>query len=348
MFRTIEAMDRIQREANGTLQGMDTLPPEEVIFGRSAAMDFVRKRARKVAPANVPLLIQGEGGTGKEVLARWIHGISAVSGGEFVKVNCAAIPRTLLESELFGYEKGAFTGATRSRPGRLELADNGTLFLDEISDLDLELQSKLLHFLQDGRFCPIGSNIERSVNARLICTSHKDLAEQIHAGKFRADLFYRINVVQLRLPPLRERREDIPALAEYLRAKHMKQFEKDCESFRAETILFLQNMNWPGNLRELSNGIARYVLIGPEASVSHGPSQKPFHAASIPSPELGAIPLKRIAKEAVRKMERSVIVAALKANHWNRRKTAQELKISYRALIYKIRSARLTDRNQQF
>ena len=339
-------MDRIQREENGTLREWNALPPEEVIFGHSEAMDFVRKRVCKVAGASVPLLIHGEGGTGKEVLARWIHGRSAVKNGEFVKVNCAAIPRTLLESELFGYEKGAFTGANNSRPGRVELADNGTLFLDDISDLDLDLQSKLLHFLQDGRFCPIGSNAERTVNTRLICATHKDLAQQINIGKFRADLFYRINVVQLNLPPLRERREDIPALAEYFRTKHMKQFEKDCESFRAEMILFLQNMNWPGNVRELSNGVARYVLIGPDVSVSQEASQKHLHAASVSPIEPSAIPLKRITKEAIRKMERSVVVEALRANHWNRQKTAQALKISYRALIYKIRDAGLTPRNR--
>jgi two-component system response regulator AtoC len=339
-------MDRIQREATGALHGWHTLPPEEVIFGRSEAMDFVRKRVCKVASANVPLLIQGEGGTGKEVLARWIHERSAVRGGEFVKVSCAAIPRALLESELFGYEKGAFTGANNSKPGRIQLADNGTLFLDEISDLDLDLQSKLLHFLQDGRFNRIGGNTEITVNTRLICATQKDLAEQINIGRFRADLFYRINVVQLRLPPLRERREDIPVLAEYLRVKHMKQFEKDCESFRSEMIQFLQNMNWPGNVRELSNGIARYVLIGPEASVSQDLPRRNSQGASKPSIETVAIPLKRIAKEAVRKMERTVIVDALRANHWNRRKTAEALKISYRALIYKIRDAGLTPRNR--
>src|SRR5579872_3995440 len=189
-------MDGIQGKANGARQGWNTLPPEEVIFGQSEAMAIVRKRARKVATASVPLLIQGEGGAGKEVLARWIHGRSAAGTGEFVKVSCAAIPRALMESELFGYEKGAFTGANDSRPGRVELADNGTLFLDEIADLDLDLQSKLLHFLQDGRFCPLGSNAERTVNIRLICATHKNLAEQINIGRFRADLFYRINVVQ--------------------------------------------------------------------------------------------------------------------------------------------------------
>jgi two-component system response regulator AtoC len=338
-FATIEAMDRIHREQNGALSGMQTLPPEEIIFGRSEAMELVRKRVCKVATTSVPLLIQGEGGTGKEVLARWIHERSAVSNGEFVKVNCAAIPRTLLESELFGYEKGAFTGANNSQAGRVELAHNGTLFLDEISDLDIDLQSKLLHFLQDGRFCPVGGLTEKTVNARLMCATHEDLAEQVNRGRFRADLFYRINVIQLNMPPLRERREDIPALAEYLRAKHMKQFERDCDSFRAEMIQFLQNMNWPGNMRELSNGIARYVLIGPDASVSQEPLQKNSHAASIRPVEPGVIPLKRITKEAIRQMEHKLVVEALKANRWNRRKTAQTLKISYRALIYKIREA---------
>ena len=178
-------------------------------------MDLVRKRLMKVAPSDIPVLIQGEGGTGKELCARWIHAHSAFGSGEFVKVNCAAIPGTLLESELFGYEKGAFTGANSCKPGRVELANNGTLFLEEIADLDLGLQSKLLHFLQDGCFSRIGDTTERVVNTRLICASRRNLAEEVNCGRFRADLFNRINVVQIALPKLCERREVIPVFAEY-------------------------------------------------------------------------------------------------------------------------------------
>lgn len=339
-------MTAVHTQGNGPQAGGESLPPEEVIFGRTEVMEYVRKRAKKVAATNVPVLIQGEGGTGKELFARWIHAHSTFGNGEFVKVNCAAIPGTLLESELFGYEKGAFTGATSSKPGRVELAHNGTLFLDEIADLDLSLQSKLLHFLQDGCFARIGDTAERAVNARLISATRRDLAQEVDAGKFRGDLFYRINVVQLRLPKLSERREDIPTLAEYFRGLHMKQFAKESKPLSSEMIGYLLNLPWPGNVRELSNGIARYILIGPEAVLaSDRPQKLPPASWGAPS-ETETIPLKHLSKRAVREMERNLIVEALRANHWNRRKTAQSLKISYRALIYKIREAGLVPQHR--
>jgi two-component system, NtrC family, response regulator AtoC len=300
-------------------------------------MSLVRQKAEKVASTNVPVLVEGAGGTGKELIARWIHARSPRCSGPFIKVNCAAIPGALLESELFGYEKGAFTGAYNRKPGRVEQADTGTLFLDEIGDLDLSLQSKLLHFLQDGRFTRIGDTSERSVDIRLICATNRNLAEEIKSGRFRADLFYRINVVQVRLPCLRERSEDLPVLAEYFRAIYMQQFERECEPLSPEVIGYLSSLSWPGNVREFSNGIARYVLIGPEATLAPESHRRRL-------PEGGTIPLKRLTKEAVREMERTVIMEALKANQWNRRKTAEALKISYRALIYKIRDAGLSQR----
>jgi two-component system response regulator AtoC len=329
----------------GLLATTNFLPPEEIIFGRSAAMNAVRRILAKLAGTNIPVVLNGEGGTGKELLARWIHTHSLHSNGEFVKVNCAAIPNLLLESELFGYEKGAFTGAVSSKPGRFELANNGTLFLDEIEDLDLSLQGKLLHFLQDGSFCRIGDNTERLIDTRLICATNKDLEEQIKRNRFRADLFYRINVVQLRLPNLRDRREDIPELAEYLRTRYEKQFEKRAAPFRPEMLGYLQNRSWPGNVRELSNEIARYVLIGSDGSID-GDQSRGWESASVTAAAgKGAVSLKRIAKEAVREMERNVILQALRANQWNRRKTAQTLKISYRALIYKISEAGLSSKS---
>ncbi|HYL61466.1 MAG TPA: sigma-54 dependent transcriptional regulator [Candidatus Methylomirabilis sp.] len=317
------------------------LPPDDVIFGRSAVMAALRKRADKVCQTDLPVLVCGDRGTGKETLAQWIHAHSAYRGGPFVKVNCAALPSNLLESELFGYQKGAFTGAAYSKPGRVELAANGTLFLDEITDLDIGLQSKILHFLQDGRFSRLGDETERVVQTRLICSTGKELQGEIDAGRFRADLFYRISVVQLRLPLLRERCEDIPLLAEYLRAAYEKQFDKKAERFGREILNYWQNQIWPGNLRELANGVARYVLIGPEAAESLAlPLQRPKTAT-----KAGALPLKQIADEAVREMEKNVILDALRENRWNRRRTAESLKISYRALIYKIRHAGIVSRN---
>ena len=316
------------------------MPPDEIIFGRSAAMEELRRRAAKVCGTNVPILLEGEGGTGKEVLARWIHKHSQSCNGLFVKVNCAAIPGTLLESELFGYEKGAFTGAHASKPGRVELAHNGTLFLDEIADLDLGLQSKLLQFLQDGQFSRIGDETGRTVEARLICATNRNPEQEIAAGRFRADLYYRINVVRMRLPRLRERREDIAILTEYFREQHAKQFTKESAPLEPQMLNYLRNLDWPGNLRELSNGIARYVLLGPEAAIA--PESKPRTAAAqMAADETHVVPLKHIAKEAIRELERSAILEALQTNQWNRRETAKSLKISYRALIYKIRNTGL-------
>src|SRR5882672_6599938 len=190
-------------------------PPEAVIFGHSEVMQALRNRMDKVASANVPVLIQGESGTGKDIIARMIHGLSPWRSGPFVKVNCPAIPGTLLESELFGYEKGAFTGAYGSKPGRVEQAHRGTLFMDEISELDMGLQSKLLQLLQDGQFCRIGAQEDKKVEVRVVCATNRNLETEIQNGTFRQDLFYRINVVNIYLPPLRERRVDIESLVNF-------------------------------------------------------------------------------------------------------------------------------------
>ena len=322
------------RKNKGT-EPVNLLPPDGVLFGQSPEMQEVRQRAEKVCRTNISVLLVGAGGTGKEVLARWIHKHSTLCNGQFVKVNCAAIPGTLLESELFGYERGAFTGAYASKPGRVELAHNGTLFLDEIADLDPSLQSKLLHFLQDGRFSRIGDEVERTVKTRLICATNKDLQEEIDTQRFRADLYYRINVVQLRLPCLRERRGDIPALVDYFLDQFQKQFAKQAESLNEERLRYLQELNWPGNIRELSNRITRHVLIGANASIAEERPQPPQPADKV------VASLKSISKEAIRSIERSIILEALRTNQWNRRRTAKALKISYRGLIYKIRDAGL-------
>ena len=336
------AKERPTRSASW--ERLDQVPPDPVLFGRTAVMAGMRLRAEKICRTNVPVLLCGEGGTGKEALARWIHANSAYASGEFVKVSCAAIPGTLLESELFGYEQGAFTGAIVAKPGRVEMAHRGTLFLDEIADLDLNLQSKLLQFLQDGTFSRIGDNAERRIDARVICATHKDLDQETEAGRFRQDLFYRIHGFRFKVPTLRERREDIPALAEFFRAHFEKQFGTKRDAFPPEMLEYFQNLNWPGNLRELSNGVARYVLIGPEAAIYQEYAPKKIRAVRSAEGNGTPMTLKRLAKDAIREMERNVILEALRANQWNRRKTAQALKISYRTLIYKIHEAGLMTR----
>src|SRR5262249_25713518 len=196
----------------------------------------VRQRALKTCRTNVPVLLTGNGGTGKEVLARWIHAHSAFSTGEFVKVNCAALPSSLLESELFGHEKGAFTGEDISRPGRVERAHGGTLFLDGIADLDSALQSKLLHFLQDGYFSRLGDSSERVVDTRVICATSRRLEDEIAMGRFRPDLYYRINVLKIEMPRLTQRREDVPQLAEYFRHLHLHHFSNPSHPFRPQLL----------------------------------------------------------------------------------------------------------------
>jgi two-component system, NtrC family, response regulator AtoC len=318
-------------------------PPDEVLFGVSKAMQVVRQRVEKAAATNLAILIEGNAGTGKELLAWWIHASSPWKNGSLIKVNCAAIPGALLESELFGYEKGAFTGACKFKPGRVELARGGTLLLDEIADMDLGLQAKLLQFLQDGYFSRIGSDQEQRVETRVICTTSRTLEREVDDGRFRGDLYYRINGLRVRLPRLRERREDIPLLAEHFLKQYQARFEKETQPFSAAFLEQLQNWDWPGNIRELQNSVARYVLLGAGEQPEFASSPRRRGATAGTTADR-PIPLKRIAREAVRETERRLILEVLQANRWNRRRTAEALKISYRALIYKIREAGLAHR----
>lgn len=325
----------------------NVLPPEEIIFGRSAAMQHIRRVVEKVLSTDVPILILGENGTGKGLLAQYIHSRSCFSSGSFVKVNCAAIPGALLESELFGYEKGSFTDANVSKPGYVDMADRGTLFLDEIADLDLALQAKILQLLQDGHYSRIGDNIERCVNLRVICASNRSLGGEIESGRFRQDLFYRINVITINLPGLRERREDILTLAEYFLGQLNVRFERNVPPLSQEVIETLAQREWRGNIRELENLMARYALLGSLESVSREPPAKRSSVAPIRLSLDGTISLKRLAKQAVREIESNLILEVLRDNKWNRRKAAEVLKISYRALIYKIQEAGLAQKNDR-
>ena len=323
------------------VQSLGEIPPDAVVFGRSSVMQAVRDRLDKVAGANVPVLIQGESGTGKDIIARLIHSFSPWKTGPYVKVNCPAIPGTLLESELFGYEKGAFTGAYGMKPGRVELAHRGTLFLDEISELDLALQSKLLQLLQDGQFCRIGAQEDKKVEVRIVCATNRVLETEIENGTFRQDLFYRINVVNLRLPALRERRADIEDLANYFLEYYNRKYNCRARNLSSELVSILQKYHWPGNIRELENLIKRYVILGNEDVITTdlvSREQEYFN------PEInldGPISLKKLTRQAVRELERKVILKVLQANHWNRKQAARALSISYRALLYKIRDAGL-------
>jgi two-component system response regulator AtoC len=323
------------------IQPLGEMPPDPVVFGGTEAMRALRERLAKIAGANVPVLIQGESGTGKDIIARMIHASSPWKTGPWVKVNCPAIPGTLLESELFGYEKGAFTGAYGTKPGRVEMAHRGTLFLDEISELDMALQSKLLQLLQDGQFCRIGAQEDKKVEVRVVCATNRKLEEEIAAGNFRADLFYRINVVNLYMPPLRERASDIPQLISYFIEYYNRKFNARAVPPSPDLMNSLKKYHWPGNVRELENLMKRYVILGTEDSISGDlhPHEPDFFNADISVD--GPISLKKITRQAVRELERKIILKVLQHHHWNRKQAARALNISYRALLYKIRDAGL-------
>jgi two-component system response regulator AtoC len=321
---------------NGHTGFLAGIPPEAVVFGITDRMQSLQRKLRIVAQANVPVLITGENGTGKEILARIIHHHSSWSNGSFVKVNCPAIPGTLLESELFGYERGAFTGAYTAKPGRVELAHHGTLFLDEIGEMDLGIQAKLLQLLQDGQFCRIGGQEEKKVEVQVVCATNRDLESEITAGRFRRDLFYRINVVQIQVPPLRHRAQDIPALASYFLEIYGQKFAVRPKAVPTSLMDLLLNYSWPGNIRQLENLMKRYVILGNEEALTSELVSRGANCFDPVIPSDGRISLKRATRDATRELERRIIVRVLHAHNWNRKKAAKAMSISYRALLYKI------------
>ena len=317
------------------------LPPIEVVFGSSSKMAMAKEILLRVANTNVPVLVEGESGTGKEIFAKLLHASSDRATSPWVKVTCPAIPQSLIESELFGYEKGAFTGAYSSKRGRVELGHMGTLFLDEIDSLDLSVQVKLLQLLQDGSFMRVGGQESRRVNTRLISAARGNLRQQTADGSFRRDLFFRINAVTVEMPPLRQRLEDLPVLIEYFLDRHSKAFNRDARPISRDLLRLMQNYAWPGNIRQLENMIRSYVLIG---------NQEALAAELVPTVRSGLddvidlsnpISLKRVTKNAMQELERQVILRVLQANSWNRRKTARWLNISYRSLLYKLQDAQV-------
>jgi len=270
-------------------------------LGESPALEHVLKQARMVADADCAVLVLGETGTGKDLLARAIHRMSRRKEQNFVKINCAAIPTRLLESELFGHEKGAFTGAVMQKIGRLELADEGTLLLDEIGDLPLELQPKLLRVLQDGEFERLGGMRTIRVSVRMIAATNRDLAKQVADGSFRSDLFYRLNVFPLRMPALRERREDIPQLVRHFVKKFSRQMDKNIETIASELMEGLQQWDWPGNVRELEHFVERSAIMTTGTVMQGAPPE-------LEKGERGAIVVDRTLES----MERDYILQALR------------------------------------
>src|SRR5271169_5925080 len=338
---------RMPTLASGSFEGAITgqpLPPESVIFGQTPAMRDVRQKLERVAGANLSILITGESGTGKDIIARLLHLYSPWASGPFVKVNCPAIPGTLLESELFGYERGAFTGAFGTKPGRVELAHRGTLFLDEISELDPSMQAKLLQLLQDGQFSRIGSQEDKKVEVRVVSATNRELHHEIDAGNFRHDLFYRIAAMTIHLPPLRERAVDLPLLCEYLLQYYNDKLNGSAPPLRPALLAKMQRYSWPGNVRQLENLIKRYVVMGTE-DVILSELLQPNERDNVNNLMIdGPVSLKKLTRQTVRKLEARIILNALHANNWNRKKAARSLDISYRALLYKLKEVGIPQR----
>jgi len=280
----------------------------EQLIGKSRTLDVVLDQVERVAPTDSTVLIQGETGTGKELIARAVHNVSSRCGRPFIKLNCAAIPDALLESELFGHERGAFTGAVAQKVGRFEMADNGTLFLDEVGDIPLALQPKLLRVLQEQEFERLGGTRTHQVDVRLVAATNRDLAAMVKRREFRDDLYYRLNVFPIQLPPLRARTEDIPLLVAHFVEIYSRRMGKQIEHIPAETMSALSSYHWPGNIRELQNFIERSVIL------SAGTTLRPPLAELRHSPELeslGAITLEEAERDHIRKtLEYTKLVVA--------------------------------------
>ena len=336
------------------------------LFGTSARMEEIKNTIEQVADTSATVLIRGESGTGKEVVARMIYGQSLRREKPFIKVNCAAIPHELLESELFGYEPGAFTGANRQKLGKFDQANYGTLFLDEVSEMHPALQAKLLHVLQDGQFSRLGGKRDIAVDVRVLAATNKFLEQAVAQGAFREDLFYRLNVVTIHIPPLRDRREEIPLFLDFFLRKYSEFYGKQPPAFSEYAVGRMMDYTWPGNIRELENLVKRYVIVGNESQIIRELStHKPImysEAATSPSAPPAPQPLQpppvnenhrhagnsnqladdrpsllEIGRRAAMKAEREAIERVLLETRWNRRQAAKILKISYKALLNKLK-----------
>ncbi len=329
-----------------------------MLAGDSQKMREIRDIVEQVADTDITVLVRGDSGTGKEVVARQLYQLSGRRDKPFVKVNCAALPSELLESELFGFEKGAFTGAQKRKLGKFEYANHGTIFLDEISEMHPSLQAKLLQVLQDGEFSRLGSESDVHVDTRIIAATNRNLEEAVADGSFREDLYYRLNVVTVHLPPLRERKDSIPLLIDQFLQKNNEQYNKSLTHLNPETMEALQRYDWPGNIRELENMIRRMVVLGNEQAVIDEIEQLSQRSGaseevkdSLDLDALGAdfsseqgIDLKRISRRAAQLAEKRVIERVLEQTRWNRKEAAERLQISYKALLYKMKENGLSDR----
>lgn len=333
-------------------------------IGANARMLRLKEMSRQVADADVPLLILGESGVGKEVVARFIHANSRRRDKPFIKVNCAALPNDLLESELFGYERGAFTGAMVDKPGKFELADKGTIVLDEIAEMSPHLQAKLLHVLQDGEYSRLGGKRAVRADARVIALTNRKLNEYVAKGDFREDLYFRLNVIRMEVPPLRERKEDIPFLCTYFLQKYLGKYNTTVQELPKELLDAFMQYDWPGNIRQFENAIKRYLIL-PDvemavADLNEAPiaNTHALAAAARPAalaPVLPFVPpqrntapegisLKDVGAQAAESAEREVVLRVLDETNWNRKQAARRLGICYKALLNKLKKWQIESR----
>jgi len=353
-----KALDnRALEEEVKSLRGRVRNEAEDLLLGGdNPRMREVRDIIEQVADTDITVLVRGESGTGKEVVARALHQLGNRRNRPFVKVNCAALPSELLESELFGFEKGAFTGAQKRKLGKFEYANQGTIFLDEISEMAPGLQAKLLQVLQDGEFSRLGGESDVRVDARIIAATNRNLEEAVKQGEFREDLYYRLNVVTIHIPPLRERLDAIPLLVEHFLGMYNEQYRKSVDKLTTETLELLMEYHWPGNVRELENMVKRMVVLGSEQTVVQEIRKREAPAIALAEEEeldlaaLGAdfssgreLDLKAISKRAAQIAEKKVIERVLGQTRWNRKEAAERLQISYKALLYKMKENGLSE-----
>jgi two-component system, NtrC family, response regulator AtoC len=311
---------------------------EELALCGSPRMREIRSTIKLISGPDVTVLVRGETGTGKDVVARSIHYQSARRARPFIKVNCAALPRDLLESELFGHERGAFTGAHELKIGKFELANQGTMFLDEIGDLHPDLQGKLLHVLQDGQFSRVGGRTTIKVDVRVLAATNQDLERNVAAGTFREDLFYRLNVIQITVPPLRDRPEEIPTLAQYFVHRYCQRFQREPFTLTPDTLRKLMQQRYAGNVRELENIVKRMIVLDDPFLLKNGvATATPTPTEEPPPAKLATVSLKDIGRRAAQQAERAAILQMLEQTRWNRLRAARQLNISYRALLYKMK-----------
>jgi len=337
---------KLKEEVKPLKRQLDSYVDAGNILSTNPKVLRIKEIAKQVADTDVPVLVSGESGVGKEVLARFIHANSSRHDKPFVKVNCAALPDDLLESELFGYERGAFTGALNEKPGKFELADKGTILLDEIGEMTSHLQAKLLHVLQDSEYTRLGGKRTVRVDARVLASTNVNLEEHVASAKFREDLYFRLNVIRVDIPPLRERREDIPILCNYFLCKYRDRYKSTIDEIVPSLMDSFLRYDWPGNVRQLENSIKRYLIL-PEMNVnlSELKEQQTNPASEPVKPKEDSMSLKDVGTRAAEQAEKELVLRVLEETSWNRKKAARRLNICYKALLNKLKRWQIDNRH---